>query len=319
MARLKTAHPYDDPGLRRIRSGDSFRYSPGGGRISSTMLERIEGLAIPPAWEDVWIALEDNAHIQAVGTDAAGRRQYVYHPRWRARRDDAKFDRAIDLADALPSARARVTRALRDEGPTRGRALAVALRLLDTVAPRIGSERYFARNGSRGLTTLQRRDADVTGTETTLCFPAKSGHRAQLHTDDVDLARVVDELRRGRPRAALLWHRRGRRQAPLTPDDVNSYLRDLTGHPFTAKDFRTLRGTIAAAEALARIGQVDRKDRKDAVRFAVRATADQLGNTPAVARDSYIDPRVFRRYEHGELLDLTISPESAIRRLVLRE
>ncbi len=193
----------------------------------------------------------------------------------------------------------------------------MSFRLLDQAAPRIGSERYLAAHGSRGLTTLQRRDASVQGSVVTLSFPGKSGKRQLIEIDDADLAEVVALLAAGRPRSALLAWERGRRRVALTPAEVNAFVRALTGGSFTAKDFRTLRGTILAAEALARIGTVDTaRDRKRAEQLAVRATAEALGNTPAVARGSYIDPRVFARYRDGHLLDLSISPESAIRALL---
>lgn len=310
--------PRIDPGFTRVRAGSGFRYVDRRGRSASEKVRaRIVELVIPPAWTDVWIAKEPLAHIQAVGVDDAGRTQYLYHPRWRTLRDRGKFTRALALAEALPRARARVTAALRGEAGHLDSTLAVAFRLLDSAAPRIGSLRYFERHGSRGLTTLRRRDASVESSLVTLSFPAKSGRRARLEIDDVDLAAAVDALRSGRGRSPLLWHTSGRRQVALTPAEVNDYVRRLTGQAFTAKDFRTLRGTVAAAQALAHIGpSTSSRERAQAERLAVQATADILGNTPAVARGSYIDPRVFRRYARGEVLDLTVSPETAIGRLL---
>jgi DNA topoisomerase-1 len=319
VARLVRVRPGEDPGFRRVRSGGGFRYvDESGAAAPQADRERIRKLVIPPAWEDVWIAVEPGAHIQAVGVDDAGRRQYMYHPRWRERRDRRKFARALELAAALPHARGRVTSALRREGLDRERVLAASFRLLDQAAPRIGSARYLEQHGSRGLTTLQRRDARVTASTITLSFPGKSGKRAYIEIDDAELAAVMEELSAGRPRSPLLSYRRGNRRVPLTPADVNSHVRSLTGGAFTAKDFRTLRGTIMAAETLARIGVVDTaKERKRAEMLAVRATADALGNTPAVARSSYIDPSVFTAYERGRLLALNVSPESAIQKLLL--
>lgn len=319
MPRLVRVRPGEDPGFRRVRSGSGFRYIDAHGTAAPPAdRERIHELVIPPAWEDVWIAVEPFAHIQAVGVDDAGRRQYLYHPRWRERRDRRKFSRALELAAALPRARGRVTTALRRDELDRERVLAASFRLLDEGAPRIGSARYLERHGSRGLTTLQRRDATVAASVITLAFPGKSGKRALIEIDDEDLAVVMGELNTGRPRSPLLSYRRGNRRVPLTPADVNSHVRSLTGGAFTAKDFRTLRGTIMAAEALARIGTVDTtRDRKRAETLAVRATADALGNTPAVARSSYIDPAVFTAYDRGQLLALDVSPESAIQRLLV--
>lgn len=318
MPRLARVRPFDDPGYRRVRAGSGFRYLDASGAAAPEAdRQRITDLVIPPAWQDVWISVDPFGHIQAVGTDDAGRRQYLYHPRWRQRRDKGKFTRALALAEALPRARARATTALRRDELDRERVLAVAFRLLDEAAPRVGSSRYLARHGSRGLTTLQRRDASVAASVITLSFPGKSGKRALIEVDDVELAAVIELLVAGRPRSSLLAYARGRRRVALTPSDVNAHVRALTGGSFTAKDFRTLRGTILAADALARIGAVDTKaDLKRAEVLAVKATAEALGNTPAVARGSYIDPRVFARYRRGDLLDLTVSPESAIRALL---
>jgi len=302
-----------------VRSGSGFRFLDAkGASVAEADRNRIHDLVIPPAWDDVWISVDANAHIQAVGVDDAGRRQYLYHPRWRERRDRRKFLRALELAAALPSARGRVTTALRRTELDRERVLATSFRLLDEAAPRIGSAQYLAKHGSRGLTTLQRRDASVEASVITLAFPGKSAKRALIEIDDEDLAAVIVELAKGRPRSPLLSYQRGSRRAPLTPADVNSHVRSLTGGAFTAKDFRTLRGTILAAEALARIGTVyTAKDQKRAEILAVRATADALGNTPAVARGSYIDPAVFVAYRRGDVLALDVSPESAIQRLLI--
>ena len=318
MPKMMRVRPFQDPGYTRRRAGSGFRYVDAkGAACPDGHLERIRALVIPPAWEDVWICVRPDGHIQAVGTDDAGRRQYIYHPEWTAGRDKRKYARALQLAQTLPRARARVTTSLRRSALDRERVLAVAFRLLDQAAPRIGSERYLNAHGSRGLTTLQRRDASVEASVVTLSFPGKSGKRQYLEVDDGDLAAAVEILAAGRPRSALLSWERGRRRVALTPSEVNDYVRSLTGGRFTAKDFRTLRGTILAAEALARIGTVDTAtERKRAESLAVRATAEALGNTPSVARGSYIDPRVFVRYRDGQLLDLSISPESAILALI---
>lgn len=318
MARLRRVRPLQDDGIRRVRSGSGFRYLDAAGRdVSAADRERIVALVIPPAWHDVWISVRADGHIQAVGTDDAGRRQYLYHADWAARRDRGKYARMLALAEALPTARARVTKSLRRQDLDRERVLATAFRLLDEAAPRIGSERYFTAHGSRGLTTLQRRDAAVAAPSVTLSFPGKSGKRQFLEIDDEDLATVMAVLAAGRPRSPLLAWERGRRRVALKPQEVNDYVRALTGGSFTAKDFRTLRGTIMAAEALARIGTAGtERDRRRAEQLAVRATAELLGNTPAVARGSYIDPRVWARYRDGHLLDLSGSPEAAIQRLI---
>jgi DNA topoisomerase IB len=308
-----------DLGYRRVRTGSGFRYvDADGAALPPPERERVVALVIPPAWQDVWICASPRGHIQATGVDDAGRVQYLYHPQWTAGRDKGKYARALQLAEALPRARARVTTSLRRDDLDRERVLAAAFRLLDQAAPRVGSERYLERHGSRGLTTLKRRDASVEGTTTRLRFPGKSGKRQSLQIDDADLAAAVALMAAGRPASPLIAYERGRRRVALTPKEVNAYVRTMTGGAFTAKDFRTLRGTILAADALARIGTVDTKaDRKRAEVLAVRATAEALGNTPAVARGSYIDPRVFAAYKKGRLLDTSVSAESAIRALIL--
>ena len=319
MPRLKRVRPGTDIGYSRVRAGSGFRFvDADGDALPEEERERIRALVIPPAWRDVWICTDPNGHIQATGIDDAGRLQYLYHPQWSAGRDRGKFARALALAEALPRARGRVTTSLRREGLDRERVLAAAFRLLDQAAPRVGAERYLVRHGSRGLTTLQRRDASLEGTVVSLRFPGKSGKRQEMDIDDPDLAAVIELLLGGRQSSHLLAYQRGRRRVALTPRDVNAYVRTMTGGAFTAKDFRTLRGTILAADALARIGTVDTaSQRKRAEALAIRATSEALGNTPAVARSSYIDPRVFERYKRGRLLDTTVSPESAIRSLIL--
>lgn len=318
VVRLIRGAPEIDPGFRRVNTAKPSDFlDTSGDAAPVSVRRRIEALRIPPGWLDVWVAADPRSHIQAVGTDAAGRRQYIYHPRWRQRRDHDKFVRALALAAALPHARARVTSVLRGAGEGRERALAVAFRLLDAAAPRVGSSKYLARHGSRGITTLRRRDASVTESTVTLEFPAKSGKHAHLEIVDAELAAVIALLRVGRPGSALLWYQRGTRQAAITAAELNDHIRVVTGGAFTAKDFRTLRGTTFAADALARIGVVDTtRERRQAESLAIRATADALSNTPAVARASYIDPRVFQHYAKGELLDRSISPETAIRLLL---
>lgn len=306
--------PGIDPGLRRVRAGSGYRYVDGrGSSASAADVARARALVIPPAWTQVWICADARGHIQATGIDAAGRRQYLYHPDWVRRRDRGKYARALRLAAALPAARARVTAALRSDGLRRERVLAVAFRLLDAAAVRMGSRAYLVRYGSRGLTTLQRRDASVSGSVVTLDFPGKGGIRRRHELDDEDLAAAVSELTAGRPGAPLLAYRRGRRRVALSPREVNGYLRELIGDAVSAKDFRTLRGTIAAARSLA-AGPAG--ENAEAEREAVEAAADALGNTPAVARTSYIDPRVFDRYRAGERIDTTVSPETGIRELL---
>ena len=319
MPRLKRVRPGVDLGYRRLRSGTGFRYLDADGNpLPKEEAERVRALVLPPAWQDVWICADANGHVQATGVDEAGRVQYRYHPQWTAGRDKGKYARALQLAEALPRARGRVTTSLRRQDIDQERVLAAAFRLLDLAAPRVGAERYLVKHGSRGLTTLLRRDAVVEGTVVALRFPGKSGQRQEMEVDDVDLAAAVELLVGGRPASPLLAYLRGRRRVALSPRDVNLYVRSMTGGTFTAKDFRTLRGTITAADALARIGPTTKKSElARAEVLAVKVTAEALGNTPSVARSSYIDPRVFDRYRRGILLDTSVSPESAIRTLIL--
>jgi DNA topoisomerase I len=319
MARLRRSNP-SAHGYRRRASGRGFSYlDPTGATVRDSALRaRFAGLAIPPAWTDVWICQYPNGHIQATGLDAASRRQYLYHPQWRDARDRVKFDRVLDLAASLPTARGQVTRALRNESDARMRALAAAFRMLDTGSLRIGSERYADANGSHGLSTLLCSHAAVTGDTVSLCFPAKSGQVWESEITDPDLARFVREcLRRAHDEVLLGWSEGGERHT-LSAPDINSYVRERTGGDFTAKDFRTLHGTVTAAVSLAETGlQATVKAQSKAIAMASEQAAAVLGNTPTIARKSYIDPRLIDRYTAGETIDRAGAPESALRALIL--
>jgi DNA topoisomerase-1 len=315
MARLRRAHPGSDAGIRRRRSGRGWSYAHDSGRrVSAADRERAESLVVPPAWKDVWIAADPLSHIQAIGVDDAGRTQYLYHPQWRARRDRVKHERALDLAEALPAMRRRVTRDLALEGLPRERVLAAALRLLDAVAIRAGGDAYAEQHGSHGLMTLLCRHARVADDTVRLRFPAKSGQRFDVTIEDGELARCIDALRAGRSgRSRLLAWRDERGSHPLRDVDLNQAVREATGGEFTAKDFRTLHGTIVAAVALARARDVaTQAARRRAIRAAVDEVAETLGNTPAVARSSYIDPEIFERFEAGATIGLRGSRERAL-------
>lgn len=323
--RLRRVRPYADAGYSRARAGRSFRYrDASGARLSTDEVERIRRLAVPPAWTEVWIAAVPNAHVQAIGVDAAGRRQYIYHPEWRARHDVEKFARMRELARALPAARARVTRELRRQGLHRERVLAAAFRLLDVAALRVGSDMYAQRYGSRGVTTLQRRHltidtGDSDGATVLLAFQGKGGLRFRVELDDADLVAVLTELAEGRPPSGLLfaWRDDSGGRHPIHAAELNAFLRGVTGVEVSAKDFRTLRGTVVAASALAAAGSPGtQRDRRAAVRVAVEAAAAALGNTPAVARASYIDPTVLERFESGVVLATDRRPESALLELL---
>ncbi|WP_413318725.1 DNA topoisomerase IB [Agrococcus sp. 1P02AA] len=315
MVRLRKARPGTDAGIRRRKAGRGWSYAHDSGRkASADDRERAESLAVPPAWRDVWIAADPLAHIQAIGVDDAGRTQYRYHPEWRERRDRAKHERALDLAEALPALRRRVTRDLALEGLPRERVLAAALRMLDVVAIRAGGDTYAQERGSRGLMTLLCRHATVTGDAVRLRFPAKSGQRFDVTIDDAPLARCIDELRTGRSgRSRLLAWRDAAGVHALRDVDLNAAVREATGGEFTAKDFRTLHGTLVAADALARARDVGTETaRRRAERAAVVAVSEALGNTPTVARSSYIDPEVFARFQAGATIGLRGSRERAL-------
>jgi DNA topoisomerase IB len=280
----------------RRRRGRGFEYFDEDGRRidDPELLERIRDLVIPPAWTDVWICPYPFGHIQALGTDAAGRRQYLYHPRWRARR-------MLRFARALPRARRVSGRHLRGEGMTRERVLACAVRLLDRGFFRIGTEDYAEQNKTYGLATMQRRHVTL-GPDNVITFDyrSKGGKRRLQSIVDPDVYEVVEALKRRRSGVDLFAYKKGRRWIDVKSSDINDYIKEISGDGFSAKDFRTWSGTVIAAVALAVSGGATSKTaRKRAAARAVKEVAHYLGNTPAVCRASYIDPRVFDRYDDG--------------------
>lgn len=324
MPRLRRVEPYVSPGYARSRHGTGFVYRlADGSPADDAERERIALLAIPPAWNEVWIATAANAHILAVGVDDAGRRQYLYHPGWREAQDRDKFERVRGLAAALSEARRSVTRELAADGLGRRRVLAAAFRTLDLGAIRIGSEEYLHEGRSRGLTTLLVRNASLEGRgrdrAVRLRYRAKGGKTQDVRLADAGLVDWFADAGSRGPAARLYAWRDGRRMRALAPADVNRDVRERTGGDFTAKDFRTLRGTIAAARSLAReapSGGADDAERAEAERRAVAAAAGILGNTPAIARESYIDPLVLARYAEGRVISLRGSGERALLELL---
>lgn len=313
-------------GFHRVRSGKGFSYrDPDGGTVHDADLRhRFDELVIPPAWNDVWISPYENGHILATGIDGAGRRQYMYHPGWRERMDKIKYDRALALAESLPSARRMVTMDLRRPDPDLRRAQAAAFRMLDQGSLRVGSERYALEHGSHGLSTLLCSHAHISGDDIELGFPGKSGQEWSSTIHDHDLARVLVGMKRRGGNARLLSFRDepGAEWRPLSAELINEYVKERAGDDFTAKDFRTLHGTVAAAVDLAKTGpQSSDAKRKKAISHAVKAASDVLGNTPTVARQSYIDPRVIDAYNHGETIDPArlASAESEVRALLYRD
>ncbi|NKX55106.1 DNA topoisomerase IB [Arthrobacter mobilis] len=353
MPRLRRSD-WTGPGYTRRRRGPGFSYRSTDGTAlrDPDELERVKALAIPPAWRRVWICPYANGHIQAVGIDDAGRRQYIYHPFWRQRQDARKFEHALDFAARLPAIRAAVTRDLAAPGFTRERAHAAALRIMDIGALRVGSSEYADSNGSYGVTTLQASHVSVKGPLIELDFPGKSGQQWQTVLEDEAVAAFIAGVLEGGSTTALgylqdgVWH-------SLDAGALNDYLRRISGGDFTAKDFRTWQATLLAAGSLAkadkalrsearharaakarraaagaavrqrtqgqrRAGGVSETARRRAVAATMREVAEHLGNTPAVARKSYVDPRIVDRFMDGETVPLNSGrvSEAAVRRFL---
>jgi DNA topoisomerase IB len=265
-------------------------------------LERVRALAIPPAWREVWICPDPLGHLQATGIDAAGRKQYLYHPRWREHRDRKKFEKMTELGAVLPRARRRIRRDLEGDELSRDRVLAGAARLLDVGMFRIGSEEYADDEGGVGLATLQKENVSIHDGKALFDYLAKRGIRRVQVIDDPAAVQIVRELKRRRSGGPnLLAYRNGRRWRELRSEDINEYIKLTLGTDFSAKDFRTWNATVMAAVALAADGRSasSKTARARIVNTAVRAVAELLGNTPAVARRAYIDPRVIDRYISG--------------------
>ncbi|MBV9292013.1 MAG: DNA topoisomerase IB [Frankiales bacterium] len=299
-----------EPGIKRVRRGRGFAYvDANGNRVTDPeTLQRIGELVIPPAWQDVWICPLPNGHIQATGTDVAGRRHYRYHDAWRNARDRAKHERMLDFAARLPEARQRMLTDLQRDDIDRPRILAAAARLLDLGFFRIGSEEYAEKNESYGLATLRRDHVTCSGDVITFNYRAKSGKQRVQSVGDPQLCSLVRTLRRRRGGGEeLLAYRTVDGWADVKSHDINAYLREITGGDFTAKDFRTWHATVLCAVALAVSADAPTSEsaRKRAVARAVQEVSHYLGNTPTVCRASYIDPRVIDRYNDG----ITIADE----------
>jgi DNA topoisomerase-1 len=306
------------PGIRRVRAGKGFRYLDRLGRAvtDEATLGRIRALAIPPAWTDVWICPNPGGHIQATGLDAAGRRQYRYHDEWRARRDVEKFDRMLDFAAALPPLRRRIAKDLDRPGFPPERVLACAVRLLDLGFFRIGSEEYAQSHGTFGLATLRKRHVKVDGNELRFDYLAKGGRRRVQAIVDPAVAGLVGDLKRRRGGGPeLLAYRDGAGWVDVRSAEINDYIKRGAGPEFTAKDFRTWNATLLAAAALALSTWAPESAaaRSRAVTRAVGEVAHYLGNTPAVCRRSYIDPRVVDCYLAGEVVRVPLEkwPDAA--------
>src|SRR5215216_837680 len=310
VPRLRTVSPRD-PGWTRRRAGKGFVYlNEFGQPLAAEDVLRCKQLVIPPAWRQVWICPSPNGHIQAVGTDDAGRRQYLYHPYWRLKRDQSKHDRVLTVAARLPTARRRVLKHLRLEGMPHERALAAAFRLLDLGFFRIGGEAYAEANNSYGLATIHKEHVSIENGSVIFNYVAKSGQERYVAlADDLVLRAVSDLLARRSGGPELLAYKDGRHWRDVSSNDIKSYIKTHVGDEMSAKDFRTWHGTVIAEVVLAEANESAKTitARKHAVSTAMKEVAGYLGNTPAVARASYVDPRIIDLFNDG----VTISPEVA--------
>jgi DNA topoisomerase IB len=296
----------DAAGIGRRRCGRGFRYvwPDGSGVRDRGTLARIRSLVIPPAWQDVWVCPDPAGHIQALGTDAAGRRQYRYHDRWRERRELEKHDRMVEFGAALPGLREVIGRHLGERGLVRERVLAAAVQLIDLGFFRPGGEEYAAGNASFGLATIRREHVAVSRGQIVFSYPGKAARDQERAVAEDRVCAVVRGLKRRRGGSGrLLAYRSGRCWHDVTAAGINDYLREVSGGEFTAKDFRTWHATVLAAVGLAvSEGAGTAAARRRAIARVCQEVAGYLGNTPAVARASYIDPRVISLYEQGRTI-----------------
>ncbi|ALX05458.1 DNA topoisomerase IB [Aeromicrobium erythreum] len=299
MVRLRRTSP-SMVGWTRVKHGRGFRYlDQDGAPLEEIDVARCKELVIPPAWTKVWICPAENGHLQAVGTDDAGRRQYLYHPAWRERRDAEKFQHMEGFATALLEARDAAREEVADDATLRSTA-ALAFCLLDLGIFRVGSDRYTDENGSYGLTTIEKQHVRRDGDSLVFEYVAKSGQDLEVSLRDERLIAALEPLRRRRTGGdVLLAYRGGDGWSTLGATAVNDYVKEVLGEEYSAKDFRTWRGTVIAAAALSSSDASTKTARKKSVAAAMREVAEHLGNTPAVARSSYVDPRVVDLFGDG--------------------
>lgn len=296
----------ESPGITRIKAGKGFAYvSPQRTPIKDeATIARIKSLALPPAYRDVWICPDANGHIQAVGRDARGRKQYRYHTRWREVRDENKYDRILDFAQALPKIRARTKRDLKKPGLPREKVLAAVIQLMEKTLIRVGNDEYARANDSYGLTTLRDKHAKVTAKTVHFQFRGKSGVPHEIKLDDPQLAKIVRDCQDLPGYELLQYVDEDNVVRDIGSADVNEYLRDIAGESFTAKDFRTWAGTVLASQALQEVKAFDTQaEAKRNVVAAIEKVAEQLGNTKAVCRKCYIHPAVLNAYLDGSLVE----------------
>jgi DNA topoisomerase-1 len=296
----------NEPGIRRRKRGKGFTYLDSQGKTlrDSRLLERIQALAIPPAWTDVWICPAASGHLQATGRDSRGRKQYRYHPEWRHVRDQTKFGRMAAFGEALPALRSRVEKDLSLPGLPREKVVATAVRLLESTLIRVGNREYARQNGSFGLTTLRDGHVQIEGSKIRFEFRGKSGKDQSAEVQDRRVARIVKQCR-DLPGQTLFQYldENGERQK-ITSEDINAYLREATREDFTAKDFRTWGGTVLALSTLLEVGPCEsEKEANQAVVAVVKRVAEELGNRPATCRKYYIHPALIDAFIDGKLAD----------------
>lgn len=296
----------EQPGYARKRNGDSFQYFDTEGKLirDETRLLRIRRLAIPPAYTDIWICPSPNGHIQATGRDDRGRKQYRYHERWRAERDENKYDRMLVFGDALPKIRKRVRADLALKGLPRNKVLAAVVQLLERTFIRVGNEEYARDNKSFGLTTMRNRHVEVKGSELRFRFRGKSGIQHEVDLQDRRIAGIVRKLQDLPGQELFQYLDNDGEVHDVTSQDVNEYLHEITGEYFTAKDFRTWAGTLLAAMALhAQDSFSTKKEARTNIKDAISAVSKILGNTPAICRKCYVHPAILETYLDGQLIE----------------
>lgn len=296
----------EQPGYtRKAKNGDFEYFDAEEKKITDEQrLLRIRRLAIPPAYKDVWICPSANGHLQATGRDDRGRKQYRYHERWREVRDEAKYDRLVIFGDALPKIRARVRKDLKRQGLPREKVLATVVQLLERTFIRVGNEEYAKDNKSYGLTTMRNQHVDVKGSTMRFRFRGKSGIKHEVDMTDRRIAKIVSRVQDLPGQELFQYVDDDGEVHNLTSQDVNDYLREITGHEFTAKDFRTWLGTVLAAMALNGVEPFEtKKQAKSNIKTAIGAVAKMLGNTPAICRKCYVHPAVFESYLDGNAIE----------------
>ena len=296
----------EKPGYTRKRKGQKFLYFDTEGKQikDEARILRLNRLAIPPAYTDVWICPSANGHLQATGRDDRGRKQYRYHERWREERDENKYEKMIIFAQALPKIRRRLNKDLKRQGLPREKVLATVVQLLERTFIRIGNEEYAKENKSFGLTTMRNRHVQVKGANVRFRFRGKSGKEHDIDTDDKRVARIIRKMQELPGQEVFQYLDEEGDRHHVTSEEVNQYLHEVTGEEFTAKDFRTWAGTVMAAMALkAQVAFENKSQAKQNLKAAINAVAKMLGNTPAVCRKCYVHPAVLETYLDGDLIE----------------